>query len=193
MFSWICPQCGRDVPPSKTDCPFCAERAKEAAPAQAADRRLAASQPRHGNNPRRDTAVLRPLPLGKPRSNKCHNTHHPRRLNSLRSMQQCPNTRLHKRRPNTRRKLHTLLRRHLRSMPNRRNTRRRRLQEHGRRTRLRLDPAHPRGWLPLGSPPFCCSSAAAFTTSCCATPSTAPRPRKRAAEIPSNAAKQNVT
>src|SRR5580698_9340005 len=31
MFSWICPQCGRDVPPSKTDCPFCAEQAKEAA------------------------------------------------------------------------------------------------------------------------------------------------------------------
>jgi hypothetical protein len=31
MFSWICPQCGRDVPPSKTDCPFCADQAKEAA------------------------------------------------------------------------------------------------------------------------------------------------------------------
>jgi hypothetical protein len=30
MFSWICPQCGRDVPPSKTDCPYCAERAAEA-------------------------------------------------------------------------------------------------------------------------------------------------------------------
>jgi len=27
MFSWICPQCGRDVPPTKTDCPFCAEQA----------------------------------------------------------------------------------------------------------------------------------------------------------------------
>jgi hypothetical protein len=33
MFSWICPQCGRDVPPSKTDCPYCEERAKEAAAA----------------------------------------------------------------------------------------------------------------------------------------------------------------
>lgn len=35
MFSWICPQCGRDVPPSQTDCPFCAERAQEAAAAAA--------------------------------------------------------------------------------------------------------------------------------------------------------------
>jgi len=30
MFSWICPQCGRDVPPSKTDCPYCAEGAAQA-------------------------------------------------------------------------------------------------------------------------------------------------------------------
>ncbi len=36
MFSWICPTCGRDVPPSQTDCPHCAERAKEAAAAAAA-------------------------------------------------------------------------------------------------------------------------------------------------------------
>jgi len=36
MFSWICPQCGHDVPPSKTDCPYCEERAKEAAAAAAA-------------------------------------------------------------------------------------------------------------------------------------------------------------
>lgn len=36
MFSWICPQCGHDVPPSQTDCPFCAEKAKEAAAAAAA-------------------------------------------------------------------------------------------------------------------------------------------------------------
>ena len=35
MFTWICPQCGREVPPSYTECPDCAERAKaarEAAP-----------------------------------------------------------------------------------------------------------------------------------------------------------------
>jgi len=34
MFTWICPQCGREVPPSYTECPDCA--AKAAAPAEAA-------------------------------------------------------------------------------------------------------------------------------------------------------------
>jgi len=34
MFTWICPQCGREVPPSYTECPDCAERAKNAPPAQ---------------------------------------------------------------------------------------------------------------------------------------------------------------
>lgn len=29
MFNWVCPQCGRDVPPSKTECPHCAEMAKQ--------------------------------------------------------------------------------------------------------------------------------------------------------------------
>lgn len=35
MFTWICPQCGREVPPSYDECPDCAARAKtpEAAPA----------------------------------------------------------------------------------------------------------------------------------------------------------------
>ncbi len=36
MFSWICPTCGRDVPPSKTECPHCAEREREAKEAAAA-------------------------------------------------------------------------------------------------------------------------------------------------------------
>lgn len=36
MFSWICPTCGRDVPPSKTECPYCAEREREAKEAAAA-------------------------------------------------------------------------------------------------------------------------------------------------------------
>jgi hypothetical protein len=31
MFNWICPECGRDVSPSETECRFCAER-KKAAP-----------------------------------------------------------------------------------------------------------------------------------------------------------------
>ncbi len=26
MFTWICPQCGREVPPSRNDCPDCAAR-----------------------------------------------------------------------------------------------------------------------------------------------------------------------
>ena len=32
MFSWICPQCGREVPPHLTECPDCVERAKQAPP-----------------------------------------------------------------------------------------------------------------------------------------------------------------
>jgi hypothetical protein len=30
MFNWICPECGRDVPPSASECRFCAERKKAA-------------------------------------------------------------------------------------------------------------------------------------------------------------------
>jgi len=38
MFSWICPQCGREVPPSYTDCPDCAAKGRTPAadPAQPA-------------------------------------------------------------------------------------------------------------------------------------------------------------
>jgi hypothetical protein len=32
MFTWICPQCGREVPPSYNDCPDCAANPKAAAP-----------------------------------------------------------------------------------------------------------------------------------------------------------------
>ena len=32
MFTWICPQCGREVPPAYNECPDCAERAKQAPP-----------------------------------------------------------------------------------------------------------------------------------------------------------------
>ena len=32
MFTWICPQCGREVLPSYTECPSCAQKAKEAGP-----------------------------------------------------------------------------------------------------------------------------------------------------------------
>jgi hypothetical protein len=30
MFTWICPQCGKEVPPAYTDCPNCAEKAAQA-------------------------------------------------------------------------------------------------------------------------------------------------------------------
>ena len=26
MFTWICPQCGREVPPAYTECPDCARK-----------------------------------------------------------------------------------------------------------------------------------------------------------------------
>ena len=29
MFTWICPQCGREVPPAYTDCPDCANKAAQ--------------------------------------------------------------------------------------------------------------------------------------------------------------------
>jgi hypothetical protein len=32
MFTWICPQCGREVPPSYTECPDCARKAAEPQP-----------------------------------------------------------------------------------------------------------------------------------------------------------------
>lgn len=32
MFTWICPQCGAEVPPSYDECPKCAEKAKAAEP-----------------------------------------------------------------------------------------------------------------------------------------------------------------
>src|SRR5690349_16236488 len=35
MFTWICPQCGREVPPSYTDCPDCAGKAQPPAEAPA--------------------------------------------------------------------------------------------------------------------------------------------------------------
>lgn len=34
MFNWVCPRCGKDVPPSKTECPYCAPAAPEPPPAQ---------------------------------------------------------------------------------------------------------------------------------------------------------------
>lgn len=33
MFTWICPQCGREVPPSEPECPYCKETAAAPSPA----------------------------------------------------------------------------------------------------------------------------------------------------------------
>ena len=37
MFTWICPQCGREVPPAYNECPDCAPKAAGPAPAPAAE------------------------------------------------------------------------------------------------------------------------------------------------------------
>src|ERR1035437_4689408 len=46
MFTWICPQCGREVPPAYNDCPDCAKTAAGGgAPAAAAAANLPVQQP----------------------------------------------------------------------------------------------------------------------------------------------------
>ncbi|HWC98495.1 MAG TPA: zinc ribbon domain-containing protein [Candidatus Sulfopaludibacter sp.] len=46
MFTWICPQCGKEVPPAYTDCPNCADKKTEQAPptGQAAPQQAAVPQ-----------------------------------------------------------------------------------------------------------------------------------------------------
>ncbi len=44
MFTWICPQCGREVPPTYTECPDCAKRAAEPKPDPAAPAAQAPAQ-----------------------------------------------------------------------------------------------------------------------------------------------------
>ena len=38
MFTWICPQCGREVPPAYTECPDCAAKTRAAAAPPEADK-----------------------------------------------------------------------------------------------------------------------------------------------------------
>ncbi|MBL8290694.1 MAG: hypothetical protein JNN08_02595 [Bryobacterales bacterium] len=45
MFTWICPQCGAEVPPSYNDCPQCAERKAQQQAAPAAAQPAAAAPP----------------------------------------------------------------------------------------------------------------------------------------------------
>ena len=42
MFTWICPQCGREVPPAYTECPDCNRRSQPVAPPPASAQALAA-------------------------------------------------------------------------------------------------------------------------------------------------------
>jgi hypothetical protein len=55
MFSWICPRCGREVPPSETECPNC-KGAEAAAPA------AAPPQPVYQTAPPQPTAYPPPPP-----------------------------------------------------------------------------------------------------------------------------------
>lgn len=51
MFTWICPRCGREVPPAYNECPDCAALPKE--PAAAAEGAAAAPEVRRAAPPRR--------------------------------------------------------------------------------------------------------------------------------------------
>ena len=58
MFTWVCPQCGREVPPAYNDCPDCtAKTAEGAAPAQAS---LDPTQPPAFAAPQDASPALRP-------------------------------------------------------------------------------------------------------------------------------------
>jgi hypothetical protein len=49
MFTWICPQCGREVPPSYSECPTCAERRQQGGQPQAPQ--PAPQQPQYAPQP----------------------------------------------------------------------------------------------------------------------------------------------
>ncbi len=53
MFTWICPQCGREVPPAYNDCPDCSKKAAAGA--------VSADEP--GNQPPVTPAAFAPPPL----------------------------------------------------------------------------------------------------------------------------------
>jgi hypothetical protein len=59
MFTWICPQCGREVPTHVAECPNCAGKAKEGAPE-------AGQPPAAGSTPPQPVYVVRPRSSGIP-------------------------------------------------------------------------------------------------------------------------------
>ena len=71
MFTWICPQCGREVLPSYTECPSCAQKAKEAAPSAAAEPSqapadVAAAPPASPPPPVPGPPVAQPMMMARP-------------------------------------------------------------------------------------------------------------------------------
>jgi len=66
MFTWICPQCGREVPPSYDECPDCAAKAKSegqpAQPAQTAPQPPAAAPPPPAAQPVYTPPAVAPAP-----------------------------------------------------------------------------------------------------------------------------------
>lgn len=58
MFTWICPKCGSEVPPSYSECPNCAANAK-AAPASATEPATGAAQAAPPAAPRQEAAPRR--------------------------------------------------------------------------------------------------------------------------------------
>jgi hypothetical protein len=69
MFTWICPQCGREVPPAYNECPDCTKKPEEAAaPAQASGAPLqpAAAMPPQAIRSAGVTAPAAPAPTYAP-------------------------------------------------------------------------------------------------------------------------------
>jgi hypothetical protein len=62
MFTWICPQCGREVPPAYNECPDCAAKAAAPVGEQAGAPAPAAAQARPPEAPPAAIAPERPLP-----------------------------------------------------------------------------------------------------------------------------------
>jgi hypothetical protein len=68
MFTWICPQCGREVPPAYNDCPDCSRKTAEAAepPPQPAAPQPGAAAPPAQQPPAPAPAIEPPVPAPQP-------------------------------------------------------------------------------------------------------------------------------
>ncbi len=63
MFTWICPQCGREVPPSENECPDCARRSSVKPPSGPLDTALPAQAPAPSTKPPQRSAARAGLPV----------------------------------------------------------------------------------------------------------------------------------